>query len=164
VLTKAHLRIAVLALATSLLVLLALDLSLDAFVMYRVRTEIEITAVSGEARAPVAGARVVPLWSDSQTPVSDVSSEVTDARGVARFKLDLSFCRGESLFSSRLVWGRPHLAYVPYDFRVEHPQFASRVLSTEASGASWVSAAQLPGELDARLVFTQVSLLPLGSR
>jgi hypothetical protein len=150
--------------AAAVVVVLAIELFSTAFVMYRVRTAIELTAVSGRAGTPIVGARVVPVWSHSQQPATDITAEVTNAEGIARFRLDLSICRGEGRISSLLFRSHLNYAYVPYEFRVEHPQFKSRVLSVGDPAASWLTPQQLPGGIDAVLVFGQVALQPLGSR
>jgi hypothetical protein len=142
----------------------AIEFLSTAFVMYRARTEIELTAVSSETGTPIVGALVVPVGSDSHQLATDIAAEVTNSDGIARFRLDLSICRGEGLISSLLFRGRPNYAYVPYDFLVEHPRFESRVLSVRDPNASWLPLQRLPSELDAVLVFPRVALRPLASR
>ena len=94
----------------------------------------------------------------------EVRSKITDIAGAASFHLDLSFCRGEGIITSLFRRDRPHVAHVPYDFRVEHPQFQTRVISVGEGKASWFQLEQIPSGFDAKLVLREVELQPLRSR
>lgn len=150
-----------LSLAAVLLLLVGVEFWSISFVMYRVRTEIDVRVLS-RGGAPLVGAQVVPLWAGE--PVEHIAAEATDAAGVARFRLDLRSCRSERPLSSLFLPRHPHSAFVPYEFRVEHPGFETRVLSPREPLASWLAARELPDDLDAKLVLQEVELQPLGLR
>jgi hypothetical protein len=109
-----------------------------------------LSAANGQ---PIAGVHVAPTFEDK--PAWDLDPEVTNARGIARFRSGWPYCVARG-FISGLFPRRQARPFIPYEFRLEASGFERKVLA--AGSGEWVSAEQLPSDLGAKLVFREVAL------